>query len=70
MHLFLRGEHDKLSAAALEVAEESGVWLFNRLSPTFLPAYQKFEFVVGDATLDLSIDEIGGLFRKLFRKQG
>jgi threonine aldolase len=70
MHLFLRGEHDKLSAAALEVAEETGVWLFYRLSPTFLPAYQKFEFVVGDATLDLSIDEIGGLFRKLFRKQG
>jgi hypothetical protein len=53
----------------VETAEESGVWLFYRLSHTFLSAYQKFEFVVSDATLDLSTDEIAGLFQKLFSKQ-
>src|SRR5450759_5176717 len=68
MHLFLQGERDRLEAAALEVAEETGVWLFYRLMPTFLPMYQKFEFVVGEATLDLSLEEIVNLFRMLYKK--
>ncbi len=68
MHLFLRGERDKLQRAALEIAQEKGIWPFYKLAPTFLPAYQKFEFVVGDATLDLTNDEIVDLFQTLFSK--
>ncbi len=68
MHLFLRGEYEKLQAAALEIAKETGVRLFFWLAPTFLPSYQKFELVVGDATLDLTNNEIVDLFQKLFEK--
>ncbi|HJT57055.1 MAG TPA: beta-eliminating lyase-related protein [Ktedonobacteraceae bacterium] len=68
MHIFLRGEYEKLQDAALEIAKETRVKLFSWLAPTFLPAYQKFEMVVGDATLDLTNEEIVGLFHMLFEK--
>ncbi|GAC1350747.1 MAG: aminotransferase class I/II-fold pyridoxal phosphate-dependent enzyme [Ktedonobacteraceae bacterium] len=68
MHLFLRGEREKLVNAALEVSQETGVWLFQGLMPTPLPDYSTFELVVGDATLDLSNEEIGHLFERLFSK--
>jgi threonine aldolase len=68
MHVFLRGEIDKLRTAALAIAEEKGIWLFSNLVPTQIPTYQKFEFVAGDATLDLSNDEIIALFQALFEK--
>lgn len=44
------------------------MWLFYRLMPTSLPTYQKCEFVVGEATLDLSLEEIVNLFRMLYKK--
>lgn len=68
MHVFLRGDRAKLVDAALDVAEEKGVWLFADLTPTQIPAYHKFELTVGDATLDLTDEEIGGLFQLLFAK--
>jgi hypothetical protein len=46
------------------------VRLFFWLAPTFLPSYQNFELVVGDATLDLTNNEIVDLFQMLFKKAG
>jgi threonine aldolase len=63
MHLFLRGERDALEAAALDVARETGIWLFYRLAPTPLPGFTLFELAVGEATLDLSGQEIVDVFR-------
>jgi threonine aldolase len=68
MHLFIRGDRERLIEAALEVAHETGVWLFGRLVPSQLPAYHKLELTVGDATLDLNSAEIAELFDALFRK--
>jgi threonine aldolase len=68
MHLFLRGDAEKLQAASLEIAQETGVWLIPWLAPTMLPTYQKSELSVGDAALDLSEEEIVDLFQKLFDK--
>ncbi len=68
MHVFLRGEYDTLRSSALEIAQETGTWLFSWLAPTAIPGYQKFELSVGDAALDLSEEEIEGLFQKLFEK--
>ncbi len=70
MHLFLRGNIDKLNAAGLAVAKETKVWLFPRLSPTSVPNHQKLELSVGEATLDLSLEEIVELFHMLFEKAG
>ncbi|HLZ57044.1 MAG TPA: beta-eliminating lyase-related protein [Ktedonosporobacter sp.] len=68
MHVFLHGDAEKLKTAALDLAEETGTWLFGFLAPTQLPTYQKFEMVVGKATLDLPTEEIVVLFQRLFEK--
>ncbi len=68
MHLFIRGEADRLEAAAVEVARETRVRMLRWLAPSELPYYQKVEFVAGDATLDLMNDEIVALFEALLRR--
>jgi threonine aldolase len=68
MHLFMRGERDTLEAAALDVAKETGIWLFYRLAPTLLPGFTLFELTVGEATLDLSGQEIVELFRMVLAR--
>jgi threonine aldolase len=70
MHLFIRGERDKLEAAALDVAMETGIWLFYRLAPALLPGYTKFELTVGEATLDLSGQEIVEVFQMVLTRVG
>jgi threonine aldolase len=68
MHLFIRGERDTLEAAALDVAQETGTWLFYRLAPTLLAGLTMFELTVGEATLDLSGKEIVALFQLLLSR--
>lgn len=70
MHLFLRGKQARLEAAALEVAQETGLWLFSWLAPTMLPDLTRFELTVGEATLDLSNQEIAAAFRSLLARAG
>jgi len=68
MHLFIGGERDTLEAAALDVAQETGTWLFYRLAPALLPGFTMFELTVGEATLDLSGKEIVALFQPLLSR--
>ncbi len=70
MHLYLRGDRDRLVAAAIEVAEETGIGVLRSLSPTPLPGYQKWEFTVGDATLALSREEITATIGALLERAG
>jgi threonine aldolase len=70
MHLFIRADHARLEAAAVELARETRVRLLRTFVPTDLPEYQKAEFVAGDATLDLATDEIVALFQSLLRRAG
>ncbi|HEX3723428.1 MAG TPA: beta-eliminating lyase-related protein [Nitrolancea sp.] len=70
MHLYLRGDHDRLLSAAIEVAEETGIGVLRALAPTPLPEYQKWEFTVGDATLALSREEIAATFAALLERAG
>ncbi|HET8631621.1 MAG TPA: beta-eliminating lyase-related protein [Thermomicrobiales bacterium] len=70
MHLYLRADPDRLLTAALDIMEETGIGLFTRVAPSPLPAYQKVELTVGDATLDLSRDEIRDLFAGLLERAG
>lgn len=62
MRVFLRGDKDRLWNAALDIAEDSHVWVVNGLSPSSIPAYAMLPLVVGDATLDMPTDEIARLF--------
>jgi threonine aldolase len=65
MHLFFRGDQSRLEEAALAIGREQKVWLFRSFAPSQLPACQRVEFVVGDATLDLSTEEIVELIQAL-----
>lgn len=62
-------ERDKLEAAVLDVAQQTGTRLFYRLAPTLLPGFTMFELTVGEATLDLSGKEIVALFEMLLRQE-
>lgn len=68
MHLFLRGERTRLEAAALEIARQRGIWLFSRLVPTAVPGLTLLEWTVGEATLDVSGQEIVEIFQQLFAR--
>ena len=57
-HVFLRGDRASLEQRAHAFAREHGTFVFARLAPTVIPHQQKWEFVVGDATMALSTDEI------------
>ncbi len=68
MHVFVRGEADRLEQAALDIAQEQKIWLVNGWSTSQIPAYQKFELTVGDASLDFTADEVTALFKTLLEK--
>jgi threonine aldolase len=64
-HLFIRGERAALERALLEVAAETGVWLFHPLRPCQLPGHWMVEWAVGDASLDVAPDETAELLRRV-----
>jgi threonine aldolase len=68
MHLYLRGDKDRLERAALDLARETGTWTFTQLRPGSIHAYHKLELSVGDATLELTTNEIVDLFRALLER--
>lgn len=69
-HLFLRGEPDRLREAALDIAEETGVWLLrgDGVSPSQVPGFHMLEFVTGEATLDIPVAELAGLYARLMER--
>jgi threonine aldolase len=68
MHVFVRGEADRLESVVLEIAQEQKIWLVNGWSTSQIPAYQKFELTVGDGALEFSREEITALFATLLEK--
>jgi threonine aldolase len=69
MHLYLRGEPERLKAAALDIAREEKVGLFSWLAPTDLPDYWSFELSIGDAAEALTDEEITGYFQRVMSQQ-
>jgi len=68
MHVFVRGTADRLEQAALGIAQEQKIWLVNGWQTSQIPAYQKFELTVGDASLEFTTDEVTMLFKALLEK--
>ncbi len=64
MHLFLRADRQRLVDAALDLSEDTGIWITDRLAPAPIPAYSRQEWTVGDATLVIPTDEIAGLIER------
>lgn len=57
-HIFLRGEKELLESRACAYAQATGTFVFKTLGSTVVQGIQKWEFVVGDATMALELDEI------------
>jgi threonine aldolase len=67
-HIALRGELERLSDAALAVAEEHKVFLFASPHATSLPGWQRHEVMVGDSTLALRADEVRDLYAEVLAR--
>jgi len=68
MHLAIRGAPERLTRAALEVATETGVWLFGKTASTDIPVYQRIELTISDGALEIETEEIGRLFEAVLER--
>lgn len=68
MHVFIHADKARLEQAAVEIARETQVRLLRWFAPTILPQYQRTEWTVGDATLDIPTDEIVALLQDLVQR--
>jgi threonine aldolase len=64
-HLLLRGDRERLSDAALSLAEGRRIFLFADPSPTGSPSWQRLEVVVGAVSFAISPDEARTLFAEI-----
>jgi threonine aldolase len=67
-HAYFQAEPKRLADAALDVSEESGVWLYRPVRPAQVPGWCLAEFVMGSAAQALSGAEIGELFAEVMRR--
>lgn len=66
----VRGELAAVEAAALEIASDHRIWLFNRLTASVIPGHVMGEIQIGDAADDLGTSEIVGLVAALVDHRG
>ena len=67
-HAYFQADPERLLEAALDVSEESGVWLFRPVQAAQVPGWCMAEFVMGSGALDLSGAEVGELFADIMRR--
>jgi threonine aldolase len=65
MHVRVSGPCDTVRARMIDIARKDGTWMFGGAYDTEGPALQRFEFSVGDATMEFTIKEIGQLFERV-----
>ena len=58
LHLLLRTSPEAFASATRTLAAEHGLWTWEKAMTTGDPGVQRVEFSVGDATMELSTDEI------------
>jgi threonine aldolase len=67
-HVLLRGDAERLTDAALSVAEERKVFLFAEPGSTTSPSWQRHEVMVGDVTLELDPGEVRDLYSEVLAR--
>lgn len=65
LHIFLRGDRERIEQKAFDIARTRGLWLFENVGPTEIPGVFKRELSTGDATLDIDDAEIAAVFAEL-----
>jgi threonine aldolase len=66
-HIFIDGSAAELESRAHAYARETGIFAFARLAPTPNPGVQKWEFVAGDATMELQPEAAADALRAVAR---
>jgi threonine aldolase len=66
MHLLVMAPAETLSAGIRRVAAQQGIWTWRAPMETADPAVQGFELAVGDATLELTAEQVGNVVKELF----
>lgn len=69
-HVLLRGDGDRLSDAALSVAEERKVFVFGDPSSTTSPSWQRHEVMVGEPSLAIPPEELRELYAEILERAG
>ena len=67
-HVLLRGDRERLSDAALAVAEERGVFVFGDPSPSTSPSWQRHEVMVGEVSLAIVPGELRDLYAEILER--
>jgi threonine aldolase len=67
-HVLLRGDGERLSDAALSLAEERKVFLFAQTRSTTSPSWQRHEVNVGDSTLLFEPREVAELYGQILER--
>ncbi len=65
MHVRVNGPRDTITSRMMNFARKVGIWMFGGPYDTGGPNLQRFEFNVGDATMDFTVKEIGRLFERV-----
>jgi hypothetical protein len=58
LHLHLPVPPERALAIRRMLAEEHGIWMFNRIATAALPATSSFELYVGDNLLNAADDKV------------
>jgi threonine aldolase len=67
-HVLLRGDRERLAEAALDVAEERGVFVFGDPSSTTSPSWQRHEVMIGEVSLAISPPELTELYTEILAR--
>jgi threonine aldolase len=70
LHVFVRGELDRVRGALLDIAEERQILIAGWFAPTALPEVQVAELAIGSSTLDVPTEEIAQLYAELVSRAG
>jgi threonine aldolase len=65
MHVRVSGPRDLVTSRMIEIARQDGIWMFGGAYEVEGPTLQRFEFNVGDATMEFSLKEIAQLFERV-----
>jgi threonine aldolase len=66
MHVYVRGQRERLQESALQVSEETRVWIPAAWNTTPIPGWTMFELSCGEGSLSITDSELSELFRRLF----
>ena len=65
MHVYFRGERERLHEAALNVSRESGVWVPPVFSASEVPGWQMYELTCAEGSLAIDDEEVRSLYGRL-----